>query len=99
MKSKEKVIAEIISGVGGRIVHVVFTKRLTGEKRIMKCRLGVKKYLSGKGPKYNAAKKKLLSVYDMEAALKNPAKAYRNIDLTTVSEVVCGEKILYKEMV
>lgn len=52
----------------GTIFTVSFTKRTTGEERIMNCRRGVKKGVKGVGHSFDPKKKALLSVYDMQKA-------------------------------
>ena len=56
---------------GGTVFSVFFTKRTTGEKREMICRLnanGKVKGDAGLGPAYNALEKGLLTVWDMHKA-------------------------------
>ena len=66
MKSKEKMIAEIIKGQNGKAVTVVFKKRTDGLIRTLNGRLGVTKGLKGGKLKYNPADYKLLTIYDMQ---------------------------------
>ena len=49
--------------------------RTNGERREMNCRLGVTKYVTGEGLKFDPAKKNLVTVFDMQ---KN---AYRMINI------------------
>lgn len=66
----------------GHIFSVEFTKRTTGELRKMVCRRGVAKYVKGVGRSFDADKKNLLSVYDMQIA--DEAKGYRLIPLDAI---------------
>jgi len=56
----------VIRSTKGRIFHVRFIKRTTGEVRDMVCRLGVRKGVTGKGMSYDPAEKGLITVYDMQ---------------------------------
>ena len=62
----------------GTIFSVEFTKRTTGERRKMQCRLGVKKHLKGGTKAYDAKSKGLITVYDLQA------KGYRSIPVDAV---------------
>mgnify|MGYP000021997382 CR=1 FL=1 len=68
----------------GKIFHVEFIKRSTGELRKMRCRLGVTKHLKGGGKAYSAKAKKLLTVFDMEA------KGYRSIPIEGICSLQVG---------
>ena len=59
----------------GRIFTATIIKRTNGERREMNCRLGVTKYVTGEGLKFDPAKKNLVTVFDMQ---KN---AYRMINI------------------
>lgn len=66
--------------------RVVFTKRGNGETRRMLCRGGVKKGLTGAGPKYDADSKGLVTVYEVGVGWKNvPADA--------ITEIRAGGKV------
>lgn len=65
----------------GRIFRVVFTKRTTGEERVMHCRRGVTKHLKGGASTYDMATKGLVSVFDLKA------KGYRSIPLEAIKLV------------
>ncbi len=62
----------------GAIFYVEFIKRTTGERRMMRCRTGVKKHLKGGVMAYNSVSKGLLSVFDMNA------KGYRSIPVEAI---------------
>ena len=68
----------------GKFFSVTFTKRTTGEKREMTCRLKVTKHLKGGKRKYNPFQKGLITVFDMAK------ESYRNINVNTVEKVVIG---------
>ena len=59
----------------GTIFTATFIKRTTGEKRVMNCRKGVKKHLTGAGAKYNPRAYDLVFVFDMQK------EAYRSIPI------------------
>ena len=54
-----------IRNTAGKIFACEFTKRTTGECRVMICRLHVRSHLRGGSPAYNAAEKNLITVFDM----------------------------------
>lgn len=67
------------------VFTVEFVKRTTGELRVMNCRRGVKKHLTGRpnssgtlGLGYNAKSKNLLPVFDMQK------REYRMINCETI---------------
>ena len=68
----------------GRIATVTFKKRTTGEVRVMNCRSGVKKHLKGAGPRYDAASKNLITVFDMQKG------QYRSINCDSIISVKAG---------
>ena len=72
----------------GRIATVTFRKRTTGEVRVMNCRSGVKKHLKGTSPRYNAASKNLITVFDMQKG------QYRSINCDSIISVKAGGKEL-----
>jgi hypothetical protein len=62
------------NGGMGRAFEVTFRKRTTGEIRVMRARLGMKRNLTGKGQPYNPADKQLVTAWEL-------GKHYRNIPL------------------
>ena len=79
-------ILNIINKSNGRIFSAIFIKK-DGTIRRMKCRLSVKKGITGKGMAYNPIKRGLLPVFDMD---KN---AFRMININTLTALkVNGEK-------
>ena len=78
--TKEQV-KEIVSNTKGQFFNVEFKKRTTGELRNMTARVGVSKYITGEGLKYNAREKDLLPVYDMIA------KGYRMISIDGITKL------------
>jgi len=75
-----------IRNTNGKIFTVVFTKRTTGERREMNCRMKVKKHLKGGGPAYNFKKKNLISVYDLGK------EGYRCIPIEGITHLRVGGK-------
>ncbi len=63
----------------GVIFGVKFIKK-NGTERIMSCRLGVHKYITGTGLSYNPLLKGLIGVFDMNSS-------YRMVNLRTLQEV------------
>lgn len=59
----------------GQIFTVTFIKRTTGEERVMNCRRGVKKGVTGEGMAFDPKTKNLLCVFDLQA------DAYRMVNL------------------
>jgi hypothetical protein len=81
---KIQTVAKIIKEQEGKAVTVTFIKRTNNEKRVMNCRLGVKKHLKGGTLKYNPKDYDLLTCYDLQK------KDYRCISLDAVLEVVAA---------
>ena len=71
---------QYIYKTNGKIFSVVFTKK-DGEKRLMGCRLGVRKYVKGVGLKFKPEEKSLIGVFDMVK------RAYRFINLSTLEKL------------
>ena len=66
MKSIDKETAKkYIYNTNGKIFSAVFTKK-DGEKRLMNCRLKVKKYVKGVGRKFDPSDKGLIGVFDLQ---------------------------------
>jgi hypothetical protein len=65
----------------GKIFGVTFYKKSDGKLRLIACRLGVKKGLTGQGLAYLPALKGLMCVFDMHK------QAYRMINLKTVMAI------------
>lgn len=65
----------------GKIFTASVIKRSNGERREMNCRLGVSKYVTGEGLKFDPAKKNLITVYDMQ---KN---GYRMLNIDGLEEL------------
>ena len=74
-------VREIVSNTNGQFFNVEFKKRTTGEQRNMTARVGVSKYITGEGLKYNAKEKDLLPVYDMIA------KGYRMVSIDGITQL------------
>lgn len=94
--TKQKV-RKVIEATNGRFFRVFFTKRTNGELRSMTCRTGVKKFINGKGMKFDPANKDLISVWDPHKW--NPETGdtgYRFINLRTVAKIkVDGKEISF----
>ena len=72
--SKSNALGKIKSS-RGKIFTAITTKRTNGERRVLNCRLGVTKYVTGEGLKFDPEKKNLITVFDMQK------KAYRMINI------------------
>lgn len=84
--SKVKAI-DLIRGSKGKVFGVTFVKRTTGELRTMNARLGVKKYVTGEGLKFNPKAYALIPVFEM------PKQQYRMINLEGLTQLnLEGEK-------
>ena len=81
MRITKQQAAGLISRNRGKFFTVTFTKRTTGEERILNGRQGVKRYLKGGPAAYNFAEKKLLPVFDCQI------QAYRSIPVEGISEL------------
>ena len=85
-------VREIVSNTNGQFFNVDFKKRTTGELRNMTARVGVSKYITGEGLKYNAKEKDLLPVYDMIA------KGYRMVSIDGITRLRAnGETYIVNE--
>ncbi len=85
-KDKNRV-QKMIESTKGKFFRVIFTKRTTGELRTMDCRIGVAKFVNGKGAKYDPKDKDLMVVWDLRAFRHNGDTGYRSINLRTVKEI------------
>lgn len=85
-------IAETIRSLaGGTIFSATFTKRSDGSLRKMRCRLKVRKDVTGAGMAYDPVSKGLLPVYDMAK------RGYRMIPLDALKSLtIRGETYSFK---
>ena len=84
--SKVKAI-DLIRGSKGKVFGVTFIKRTTGESRTMNARLGVSKYVTGEGLKFDPKKYALIPVFEM------PKQQYRMVNLEGLTQLnLEGEK-------
>lgn len=87
MKSKKVSLTEaieIVAAQEGKMMTVEFVKRTNGEVRVMNCRQGVRKHLTGEGAKYNFSEKGLIPVFDLQK------RGYRTINAATIRRVRAG---------
>lgn len=56
---------DLILSSKGKIMTVEFTKRSDGSTRVMNCRTGVKRHLTGEGSRYSFKEKGLIPVFDL----------------------------------
>jgi hypothetical protein len=71
----------------GRFFTIVFTKRSTGEKRTMTCRLGVKKHLKGGARAYDPESMNLMIVWEPRSAM------YKSIPTDAIVEAKIAGKV------
>ena len=69
--TQEEARKKVVEYRCSQVFTVTFVKRTTGETRVMNCRKGVKKYLSGGGLKYNPIEKGLVPVYEMSTGFRS----------------------------
>jgi len=81
--SKVKAI-DLIRGSKGKVFSVTFIKRTNGEERKMNARLGVSKYVTGEGLKFDPKAYALIPVFEM------PKQQYRMINLEGINQLVLG---------
>ena len=85
MKASKVTAKGLIQNSKGRIFTVKFTKK-DNSTRVMNCRIGVKKGVTGEGMKYNPNDHNLIPVYDMQA------KGYRMISVDTLQSLVMNKE-------
>jgi len=79
--------SDVIKIVGdGRIFSATFVKK-DGTIRVMNCRRGVSKGVTGEGLKFNPADKQLLGVFDMHK------DQHRFINLQTLQRIQSGGQV------
>ena len=83
MKISKAKATDLIKNSQGKFLNVKFVKK-NGDSRSLTGRLGVHKYTTGEGLKYNPEDKNLIGIYD------NINKGYRMIPQNTISEVTLG---------
>lgn len=86
MELKRHALRSKLYGTKGKIFTLEFTKK-DGSVRRMNCRVGVHKHLRGGEKSWKEQDfPNLVTVFDMQK------KAYRNINLDTAREMVCGDR-------
>ena len=83
--SRERAV-EILNGSRGRFITVEFTKRTTGERRVMTCRTGVTKHLKGGKRAYDPEKLGLAIVWETKTS------EYKSIPTDAITAVRFGGK-------
>ena len=74
--------AQLIASTAGRFFAIEFIKK-DGTKRAMVARIGVRRYVTGAGLKFDPAARGLAVVWE-------PAKGYRMVSLNTLLSLRCG---------
>ncbi len=83
-KLERKYLVENIKKLELKEISILFTKKSTGEERLMKCMYGMR-VEKGKGMVYDAEKKGLIVVMDIEK------KEYRTIPIVNVKKLIVGD--------
>jgi len=86
-----EILEQVIRSTHGKIFRATFIKRSTGERRILVGRLGVRKFVSGKGMSYVPREHNLISVFDFQKM------EYRTIPIEGLLEVKFRGQIHVKE--
>lgn len=79
-------VSKIVNDSRGKFFTIEFSKRTTGEKRLLTARTGVKKHLRGGKPAYNAAEKGLIVVWEPASG------AYKSFPIDSVTALTFGGK-------
>jgi len=75
-------------------LHVDFVKK-DGSPRTMTCRTGVKKYVKGTRKEATAQRKLTLQDKGLVGVYEMKTENYKTVNLNTVTQLVCGDKILF----
>lgn len=78
-------ILDIIKSTRGKFFSVEFTKK-DGTCRKMTARLGVSKFVTGAGLKFDPESRGLVTVYEPRK------KAYRFVNINTITKFHCGKQ-------
>jgi len=81
LNTKEKIVLNAINQSKGRFFTVEFKKRTDGTNRLMLCRTGVTKGVTGSGLRFNPVDKGLKTVWDCNK------RQFRMINLGSVSRI------------
>ncbi len=82
MKISRVKAIDLIRGSKGRVFTVTFIKRTNGDVRTMNARIGVSKYVTGEGLKFDPKAYALIPVFEM------PKKQYRMVNLEGLTNLV-----------
>jgi hypothetical protein len=85
MKISKVTAKDLIQNSKGRIFTTTYTKK-DNSTRVMNCRIGVQKGVTGEGLKYNPNDYNLIPVYDMQS------KGYRMINVDTLQSLVINKE-------
>ena len=86
MQITKQQAAGLITRNRGKFFTVTFTKRTTGEQRVLNGKQGVTKHLKGGPAAYSFSEKRLLPVFDTTKS------EYRSIPVEGISELkICGK--------
>ena len=81
----------------GKFFTVVFLKKSNNQRRVMNCRLGVKKFLKPDA-KPRVIAPKIVNVWDLYVGKQDPDNAYRCFDTETlISANIGGETYVVSE--
>lgn len=79
-------VHEFLRGLNGKFFTIEFTKRTTGELRVMRATTNYKSKLAGGVLKYNADERNLIPVLDLEVLAKGEP-AFRSIPTDAVLRI------------
>ena len=82
MKISRVKAIDLIRGSKGSVFTVTFIKRTNGDVRTMNARIGVSKYVTGEGLKFDPKAYALIPVFEM------PKKQYRMVNLEGLTNLV-----------
>ncbi len=92
MNMEIDILKGLILNTNGKVFYVRFTKQ-NGDEREMQARLGVSKFVTGKGLSYDPENRGNMIVCDMAQTkdVTDKRRPYRTIKLESVLEFRCGE--------
>ena len=80
-------VHDFLRSLNGKIFTVEFTKRTTGELRLMRCTTNYKKHLAGGELAYNPTEKHLIPVVDLDLLRQGDKRPFRSIPTDAVIRI------------
>ena len=81
MEMEKAQVHQFLRSLKGKFFTIEFTKRTTGERRVMTCRLGVHKHLKGGKKAYDPEKLGLMIVWEPKSS------EYKSIPTDAITEL------------